>query len=147
MLRTLALGGCMGEVTPRGLLALAPLQRLVTLALVHVHGFRGLARVSRMSTVPGPPGEDTIPCNQATLVRFLDRHPVLQDWYVRRPLRSNAVLFCAIVARTRTMVLPSGSCTRGIGAATVSSLCAGLLATCWWSIKVVGLARRSWRRS
>lgn len=99
MLRTLALGGCMGEITRRGLNALAPLQRLTALAMVHVPGThvedRGLLRLSRRSTPP--PGEDTT-LNEATLVRFLDRHPVLQDWCALLVCFEDGVYACATAA-------------------------------------------------
>lgn len=82
MLRTLALGGCMGALTPKGLRSLTPLIRLTTLVLVHVPGMplpndSRLARLSSRSL--GPPMDDTN-LLEVNLVRFLDQHPVLQDW-------------------------------------------------------------------
>ncbi len=82
-LRTLALGGMMGEMTPRGLQALAPLVNLTRMVVVDIPTIPIMPvrerRLSRTSLLRTSVGQDVV-LSADVLVRFLDHHPVLQEW-------------------------------------------------------------------
>lgn len=88
MLRTLALGGSMGQLTPKGLLNLAPLTYLTTLVLVQMPGMNSMSSAASQHRRGVPPGgvpllgraHEDVYLPEGDLVRFLDHHPVLKDW-------------------------------------------------------------------